>query len=39
MMGMAASGTPIEQVDRTADAYLAVINRALAEDTRPAALV
>jgi hypothetical protein len=27
MMGMAASGTPIEHATRTADAYLAVIDR------------
>jgi hypothetical protein len=39
MMGMAASGMPIEHLDRTAAAYLAVIDRALAEDARPAAVV
>jgi glycosyltransferase involved in cell wall biosynthesis len=39
MMGMAASGTPIEQLDRTAAAFLAVIERALAEEARPAAAV
>ena len=38
MMGIAASDTPIEPVDRTAAAYLAVIDRALAEDARPAAV-
>jgi hypothetical protein len=36
---MAASGMPIEHLDRTAAAYLAVIDRALAEDARPAAVV
>jgi glycosyltransferase involved in cell wall biosynthesis len=39
VMGMAASGTPIEPVDRIAVAYLAAIDRALAEDARRAAVV
>jgi hypothetical protein len=38
MMGMAASSTPIEQVQRTAAAYLAVIDRVLAAEARPAAM-
>jgi glycosyltransferase involved in cell wall biosynthesis len=39
MMGMAASGTPMEQAHRGAAAYRAVIDRALAESARPAAVV
>lgn len=38
-MGMAAAHTPVEPVDQIAAAYLAAIDRALAEDARFAALV
>jgi hypothetical protein len=38
-MGMAATNTPVEPVDQIAAAYLAAIDRALAEDARFAALV
>jgi len=39
LMGMAASKAPVEQLDQIAAGYLAAIDRALAEDARPAALV
>jgi hypothetical protein len=39
MMGMAASSTPAEHAQRTAAAYLAVIERARATSSRQAALV
>ena len=38
MMGMAASSTPIEHAQRTAAAYLAVIDRARAAESRQAVL-
>ena len=39
MMGLAASSTPVEHAQRTAAAYLAVIDRALTAEAPPAALV
>ena len=39
MMGMAAGSTPIQHAQRTAAAYLAVIDRARAAEGREAALV
>jgi hypothetical protein len=39
MMGMAASGTPIEHVDRTAAAYRSVIDRVRVPVARPVATV
>jgi hypothetical protein len=38
LMGLAASSTPIQDAQRTAAAYLAVIDRALATEGREASL-